>query len=110
MLHKVSRAFQERSAECEVKPEHVAELGPLQELLSALNDPYASTRLISELVSRLPVLEARCIRDAAVRRPKGQITNLSQALSVLGNRGLEGTLLGLLEDLTILKSDMDAGT
>jgi hypothetical protein len=76
----------------------------VKELLGVLNDAYASGEKIEVLVASIPCLRARC-----VKRARGQMEDLdmplAQALQRIGNAGLEGELLTLLEDLTVLSSD-----
>ncbi len=89
--------------DCRVKPEHLKDLSKIQELLTALNDPYAN---IGRLVSSIPVLAARCAASA-IQRSKLQINSIDHALTLIGNKGLESELLTLLEDLTVLKSERE---
>jgi hypothetical protein len=42
------------------------------------------------------------------KRPTLRSASLNQSLALLGNRGLETELLQVLEDLTVLRSEMDA--
>lgn len=93
-------------ADTKVQPKHLNELGKIHQLLSALNDPYASKN-IGKLVSTIPILAARCIHRAASRSSKIEINSLDHAITLIGNRGLESELLDLLEDLTMCKSKLD---
>ncbi len=86
-----------------VRPEHLKELKKIQELLTALNDPYAN---IGKLVGGIPVLAARCAARASMRS-KLDILSIDHALTLIGNKGLESELLTLLEDLTIMKAEQD---
>lgn len=86
------------------RPEHLKDLGKIQELLQALNDPYAN---IGKLVTGIPVLAARCAQRAQSRSPKLEVNSIDHALTLIGNKGLEAELLQLLEDLTILKSEQE---
>ncbi len=43
-----------------------------------------------------------------MKRPTLRAATLNQALALLGNRGLETELLQVLEDLTVLRSELDA--
>lgn len=97
-----------RPGECEVGPKNLSDLTLIHDLLSALNDPYAPNNLIADLVFRIPVLSARCLRRANHAARVVKRDELSQVLTKIGNRGLEAELLQLLEDLTTLKADMDA--
>lgn len=87
-----------------VRPEHLKDLPKIQQLLQALNDPYAN---ITRLVDSIPVLASRCVARAAARSPKLVINSTDHALTLIGNKGLEAELLQLLEDLTVLKSEQD---
>lgn len=80
-------------------------LADVQTLLSALNDAYVSSSQIQELVQNIPILAARCIR----RLGETDFLNrsvLNQALTKIGNMGVENELLGLLEDLTTCRADL----
>lgn len=78
----------------------------VKELLGVLNDAYASGEKIEVLVASIPCLRARCIKRARGGQEDLDMP-LSQALQRIGNAGLEGELLTLLEDLTVLISDPD---
>jgi hypothetical protein len=94
-------------ADCQVRPEHLAMLSTLHELLTALNDTWAGRNRIVQLVSAMPVLGMRCIRRALRKRPTALALSLDQTLTMLGNRDLEAELLELLEDLTIMKAELE---
>jgi hypothetical protein len=103
-----SKQFQTQSDSCKVTPADLKRLDQLRELLSLLNDPYIGPLKLKDCVGGLPVLVARCRREAALVRPKQEVEQIERALNVLGNRGIEKVLLELLEDMTILKSELDA--
>lgn len=94
-----------KPAAWEVTPNDLGCLDAVRSLLAALNDAYASTRQIHDLVMEIPVLAARCAkrvgRSGPVDRPL-----LDSALTAIGNMGLESELLGLLEDLTTCRADL----
>src|SRR4051812_9814717 len=92
---------------CDVTASDLKRLDAIHHLLEALRDPLASSKLIEQRVSQMPVLSARMIRFARRGAPARAITTLGGALAVVGNRGLETVLLELLEDLTILRADLD---
>ncbi len=92
---------------CEVNAEDLKRLDAIHHLLEALRDPLASSKLIEHRVSRIPVLSARMIRFARRGHPGRTITTLANALGLVGNRGLETVLLELLEDLTVLRADLE---
>ncbi len=95
---------------CRLVAADLARLEPIHQLLSELNDAYAGSRRVTELVAAMPVLSARCLRAAAGRVGADvEVPSIERALNLIGNRGLETVLLGLLEDLTILKADLEAG-
>ncbi|MFO7178162.1 MAG: hypothetical protein DIU78_005620 [Pseudomonadota bacterium] len=98
--------FLPRSEDCEARPDHLDQIGPIHELLHALNDPCASASRLTQLVARIPLLAMRCVHAALVRRPSPRGASLNQALALLGNRGLERELLQVLEDLTVLRSEL----
>lgn len=91
--------------DCRVRAEHLKDLRKIQELLAALNDPYAN---ITRLVEAIPVLAARCVQSALNRSSKRDVNSIDHALTLIGNKGLEFELFTLLEDLTVLKSEQDA--
>ena len=93
-------------AETKVQAKHLKDLDKIHELLRALNDPYASKN-IGTLVTRIPILAARCVAKAASRSSKIEINSLDHAITLIGNRGLESVLFDLLEDLTMFKSKLD---
>lgn len=77
----------------------------VKELLSVLNDAYASAERIEVLVASIPCLRARCIKRAMGSQEDLDMP-LSKALPRIGNAGLEGELLTLLEDLTVLCTEL----
>src|SRR5450432_4583943 len=89
-----------------VQAKHLKELDRIHELLRALNGPYASKN-IGPLVTKIPILAARCVAKAASRSTKIEINSLDHAITLIGNRGLESVLFDLLEDLTMFKSKLD---
>jgi hypothetical protein len=87
-----------------------ADLGRLEllhALLAQLGDPQAATVRIEGLCREIPPLAQRLVTTARRRLPMSSMCDVRRALAVLGNQGLESVLLGLLEDLTILKADCD---
>ena len=98
-----SRSLRPGPDDTRVRPEHLKELRKIQDLLMALNDPYAN---IGKLVGSIPVLAARVALRASTRS-KLDILSIDHALTLIGNKGLESELLTLLEDLTILKSEQE---
>ncbi len=95
-----------RRAPWEVIPADLDRLDAVRSLLSALNNAYVSTSQIHTLILDIPVLAARCLRRIGVN---AQITPalLEKALTTIGNMGLESELLGLLEDLTTCRADLE---
>jgi hypothetical protein len=94
-------------ASCDVTPPDLKRLDAIHLLLEALRDPLASSKLIEHRVQQIPVLMARMIRYARKSAPARDVKTLSAALGVVGNRGLETVLLELLEDLTVLRADLE---
>lgn len=96
---------------CEVAPEDLEQLGVLHRILALLNEPGQSAAPIAALVEELPVLAARARRahSSALRvgRGLGEPPKIAMVLASLGNRAFEALLLELLEDLTILRADLD---
>jgi hypothetical protein len=103
-----SKQFQTQVESCKVTKEDLKRLGQVSELLTLLNDPYIGPYKLTACIEGLPVLAARCRREAALLRPRNEVEQIERALNVLGNRGVEKVLLELLEDMTILKSELDA--
>ncbi|HEY5955848.1 MAG TPA: hypothetical protein VIV60_04815 [Polyangiaceae bacterium] len=103
-----SKLFQSQSDDCRVKKDDLKRLDQLKEVLTLLNDPYIGPIKLTDCVEGMPVLAARCRREAALHRPRTEVENIERALNVLGNRGIEKVLLELLEDLTIFKSEIES--
>jgi len=99
-----------RDSDCTVSAGDLKRLDAIHLLLEALRDPLASSKLIEHRVNQIPVLSARMIRFARKGAPARNISNLAGALAVVGNRGLETVLLELLEDLTVLRADLEGQT
>ncbi len=97
-------------ASCKVVEADLGRIGAIQELLVGLSDQYASGRNVGALVTAIPVLAARILRRAS-RHSSGSDgpIPIDRALVLVGNRGVEAELLELLEDLTILKADLEDG-
>lgn len=91
--------------ECAISEDDLQHLARMHDLLTALNDPYASRQKLEMLTASSKVLSARVLRHARVRRHS--IDSLNAALTLIGNRGLEAVLLEFLEDLTIFKGELD---
>jgi hypothetical protein len=96
-----------RADPCAVAEEDLKSLGDIHALLRALNDAYAGGARVGDLVSKLPVLQARCLRRAIKRNPAKVHCTLPEALTLIGNIGLESELLQLLEDLTVLSAELE---
>jgi hypothetical protein len=95
-----------RADPCAVGEEDLKSLGEIHALLRALNDAYAGGNRVGQLIGSIPVLSARIIRRARKRFPaKGNCT-LAEALTLIGNIGLESELLQLLEDLTVMSAEL----
>jgi hypothetical protein len=89
--------------DCGVRPDDLKDIPKIQSLLLALNDPYAS---IVKLVGSVRVLDARCRRRARLKALAKEVTSLDHALAIIGNKGTEEELFGVLEDLTVLKAEL----
>jgi hypothetical protein len=92
-----------------VRPEDLEHLATLHEILARLNDPAASAGPLVDLCRRLPSLAARIIAEAGRIAPHHGVHRVDFALTLVGNRGLERVLMTYLEDLTILKSELEDG-
>jgi hypothetical protein len=77
----------------------------LTALLLTLNDPRASALSVAKHVQDLEVLAAR-IEERFRQRSTGQPPKLIEQIALLGNRELETILLGLLEDVVALHSEI----
>jgi len=108
LIKTKARPFQPPLDDCRVQPSDLKRLHMVRELLRLLNDPYVGPLKLSETVANIPVFAARCRREAALFRPRSEVAQIDRALNVIGNRGIEKVLLELLEDLTILKSDIES--
>ncbi len=106
MLTK-SKTFTVKGDDCRLQPADLKRLDLVRELLSLLNDPYVGPYKLAETVEAIAVFAARCKREAALHRPRNEVENIERALNVLGNRGIEKVLFELLEDMTILKSELE---
>jgi hypothetical protein len=91
----------------DVAPDDLHRLDAIHALLATLNDPLASQPQIERLCAAMPVLSARLIAYGRAAWPKRKIERLADSLRLVGNRGVEVVLLQLLEDLTVLKADLD---
>ncbi|MEZ4224545.1 MAG: hypothetical protein R3B13_26580 [Polyangiaceae bacterium] len=94
-------------ADCVLKREDLVHIDAFLDLLHCLNDPFASGHKITALVGKIPVLSARVIRRARGRSKRRQLDTVEQALTLIGNGGLESELILLLEELTILKAELE---
>jgi hypothetical protein len=92
-----------------VRPEDLGHLPTLHQILAHLNDPAASAAPLIDLCRRLPSLAARIIAEAHRVAPHHGVARVDFALTLVGNRGLERVLMTYLEDLTILKSELEDG-
>ena len=102
-----AKPFLVQHDDCKVQPADLKRLDLVRDMLQLLNDPYVGPFKLSDIVEHFPVFAARCRREAALFRPRREVENIERALNVIGNRGIEKVLLELLEDLTILKSDLE---
>jgi hypothetical protein len=91
--------------DCRVTRQDLDELPKIHTLLKALNDPMAN---IARLVGDVRVLSARCVRRARLKAMKREVPSVAYALQVIGNKGTEQELLNVLEDLTVLKAELDS--
>ena len=90
-----------------VKPEDLGHLPALHGILAALNDPGAGVSQLRDLCIELPSLAARIMEHARAMAPHHEVRDVGYALAILGNKGLEQVLLPYLEDLTVLKTDLE---
>lgn len=92
---------------CRVRPADLAHLAVLRQTLSVLNDAGASAARIAECIERFPALKARVQRRLHHGESLRPGPSLAVHLARLGNREFEKLLLELLEDLTMLRGDID---
>jgi hypothetical protein len=104
MASKAADPWNPTEADCRVRAEDLRELDKIHTLLKALNDPMAN---IARLVGAVRVLSARCVRRARLKSISREISSIEHALRVIGNKGTEQELLGVLEDLTVLKAETE---
>jgi len=97
-----------RSDPCAVIEEDLKVLDEMHSLLRALNDAYAGGPRVGQLVANVPVLAARIVRRARKRFPAKANSTLYEAMTLIGNIGLESEIMQLLEDLTVLSSEVSA--
>ena len=97
-----------RTDPCAVAEEDLKVLEQIHSLLRALNDAYAGGPRVGQLVGNVPVLAARIVRRARKRFPAKANCTLPEAMTLIGNIGLESEIMQLLEDLTILSSELAA--
>jgi hypothetical protein len=97
-----------RTDPCAVAEEDLKVLEQIHSLLRALNDAYAGGPRVGQLVANVPVLAARIVRRARKRFPAKANCTLPEAMTLIGNIGLESEIMQLLEDLTILSSELAA--
>jgi hypothetical protein len=102
MPPKVPDPWNPTEADCRVRAEDLSEIEKIHALLRALNDPMAN---VARLVGAVRVLSARCVRRARLKSISREISSVEQALRVIGNKGTEQELLGVLEDLTVFKAE-----
>ena len=92
-------------ARTRVVEDDLRHLEVLHRILALLNDPAASATALAALVDSMPVLSARL--SARFESRLGRAATSAGGLAALGNRVLEAVLLELLEDLTVLRSELD---
>ncbi len=89
-----------------VKAEHLTQLAVIRGILSALNDSHIGADQIARMVEAMSPLRARLALQFLGRFPDGDLPVVGEQIARLGNRELEAVLLALLEDLTILHSEL----
>lgn len=104
-VEAVREATFDEEAPVRVVPKDLADLPNVKLLLVTLNDPYAAANRILRLVDEIPVLRSRCRRRAVRGTELEVLPTLTEALSRIGNIGLEAELFGVLEDLTMLAAE-----
>ena len=102
----VKKPTLQRADACAVAEQDLKSLSEIHTLLRALNDAYAGGARVEQLIGNIPVLSARIVRRARKRFPAKSNCTLAEALTLIGNIGLESELLQLLEDLTVLSAEL----
>lgn len=87
-----------------VVPADLEQLDIVRRILALLNEPAACATSLGELIDQMPVLAARL--DAIFRARWGRSSTSGNEIAMIGNRAFEQVLLDLLEDLTVLKSEL----
>lgn len=100
-------AGESANADTAVQPADLGHLPALHGILAALNDPGAGVSQLRDLCNELPSLSARIMEHARGMAPHHEVRDVGYALAILGNKGLEQVLLPYLEDLTVLKTDLE---
>jgi hypothetical protein len=101
-----AKLFQQFAADCQVRAEHLDRMPLVKDILTELNDPYAASHRLAQLIAQLPPLEARCRREAKLKRAASADANLEYVLNIIGVRGIEVVLMDILEELTILNAEL----
>ncbi len=83
-------------------------LDSIRDLLATLNDANAGARALSKHIAEIPVLRARIENQFARKFSGKKIPAVVDLIALVGNRQIEEILLLLLEDLTILRGELDA--
>jgi hypothetical protein len=91
-----------------VSPRDLQQLPALHQILAVLNDEHAGAPEIARCVERLPVLKARIARRYRMQHPVRVLPGVAEQVARIGNGEFERMLLELLEDLTLLRGELDA--
>lgn len=90
-----------------VRAEDLESLPIIHQMLRLLNDAFVGAPQLADKVKRIAPLAARVTRRFAERFGGRATGNLAEQLARLGNREFEFLLLTFLEDLTVLRAEMD---
>lgn len=91
--------------EARIKADHLKQLGPIRNILTALNDSGSGAAEIAHFVDSLEPLRARMTLTFLRRFPDMDPPAIPEQMARLGNRELEAVLLALLEDLTVFSAE-----
>ncbi len=105
--HHLGSMYMARAKDLNPQPEDLRHLPALHGILHALNEPAAGIPQLVDFCSEIASLAGRLMHEAQRLVPDRDVETVGYALHVLGNRGLEEVLLEYLEDLTILKTDIE---
>lgn len=91
-----------------VRPDDLRHLDVLHAILEKLADTHVSARELARHAAAFPPLRARITQLFLLRFPNATMPSLAEQIARFGNHTFESILLELLEDLTVLRSELEA--